>query len=99
MKENLKDQMIYVIKSINKKRKIVIHLPFKKMNIVQIFMRTALHILTQRLSSLLLLTEIISPSATGSPDVARFNVEDTMKFMMEIQKLPRLIAVAIKKNP
>jgi len=76
-----------------------LNLPFLKMNIVQVFMRTALHILTLRLYSLFSLTEIASPSVLCSPDVARFNVEDTMKFMMNMQKLPRLMSVPIKKKP
>ena len=40
----------------------------------------------------------VSPSVMCSTGVGRFNVEDTMKFSMDIQKLPRLISVAYKKN-
>lgn len=47
----------------------------------------------------ILKNQIISPSAMCSPDVALSNLEDTMKFMMNMQKLPRLMSVPIKKNP
>lgn len=49
--------------------------------------------------SAILENQIISPSATCSPDVALSNLEDTMKFSVDIQKLPRQMSVAIKKNP
>ena len=44
-------------------------------------------------------TQIISPSARCSPGVARLNMEERMKFSMDMQKSPRQMSVAIKKNP
>ena len=43
--------------------------------------------------------QTVSPSAICSPDVALSNLDDTMNFMMNMQKLPRQMSARNKKNP
>jgi len=40
----------------------------------------------------------VLPSVMCSPGVARLNMEERMKFSMDMQKSPRQMSVAIKKN-
>ena len=93
---DLKEDMI---RTTNKNWIIVSNSPFRIMNVVQVFMRTALHILTQRLSLLLLLTKIISPSRMCSLGGVSSNVDRKMKFYVDIQKLPHSISAFYKKKP